>query len=283
MVTDRNPYAPPAADVVLPAQKTAAPSKRSLLPLWLSALYCLITGAGSLVALVLVTYRLRNDDVGAMLGWGFAIGILHPIARFAAGISLIRRARIAPQLCVALIVVTVAGPILWRLYVALFAGRSFGYSSPNILLAIGELLLLLVITRYAFALRSAGMLQPPRPENSGMPESSRGTRPKDRDFEFALIGRKAHWIRSLVHDPASSRLVLSLTDDVDSSNPTRQLEFLEIEHLEITWTDRNDDCHEGLLGAHEEELPGFVRYLLATEQREISVTTRQKARMSESG
>jgi len=34
MVTDRNPYAPPAADVVLPAQKTAAPSKRSLLPLW---------------------------------------------------------------------------------------------------------------------------------------------------------------------------------------------------------------------------------------------------------
>jgi hypothetical protein len=278
MVTDRNPYAPPAADGVLLAQKNATPSKRSLLPLWLAALYCLITGAGYFYALVSVTYRLWDADLGGMLGWAFAIGVMHPVARFAAGIGLIRRARIAPQLCVALIIVTVAGPIVWRLYAALFEGRPFAYSSPNILLAIGEVPLLLVITRYAFALRSAGMLKPRRPENSGMPKMRR-TRPNNRDFEFALVGRKAHWIRSVVHDPAASQLVLWLTDDVDSPSPTRQLEFLEIEHLEITWTDRNDDCHEGLLGAHEEELPGFVRYLLATEQREIMVTTRQKARI----
>jgi len=281
MSSARNPYAPPAADVVLSAQSKAAPSKRSLLPLWLSALYCLITEAGYLGALILVTYRLRDADLGGMLGWAFAIGIMHPIARFAAGISLVRRARIAPRLCVVVIIVTIAGPVLWRLYTELFEGRSFSYSTPNILLAIGEVLLLSMITRYAFALRNAGILKSRRQDNPGTPKTRRPT-PKNQDFEFALVGRKAHWIRSVVHEQGSSRLVLWLTDDVDSPEPTRRAEFLEIEHLDVTWTDRNDNCHEGLLAAHEEELSGLIRYRLVTEQREIVLTARRKAQIQAS-
>jgi hypothetical protein len=277
----RNPYAPPNADVMLSAQKAAAPKKRSLLPLWLSAFYCFITGAGYLLTLVVVTHNLWNDNLGATLLWAVAIGVLHPIARFAAGISLIRRSRMAPQLCVVLIVVTVAAPILWRLYSVLFEGGHFSYSTPNILLASGEVLLLSVITRYAFALRSAGMLKSRPPDSSSAPKSRR-TQLKNPDFELALVGRKAHWVRSVVHEPASSRLILLLTDDVDSPQPTRRAEFLDIQHLEETWTDRNDDRHEGLLGAHEGELSGLVRYRLVTEQREIVVTARRKAQIQAS-
>jgi hypothetical protein len=32
-----------------------------------------------------------------------------------------------------------------------------------------------------------------------------------------------------------------------------------------------------LLGAHEEEVAGIVRYLLVTDQREVELTTRKKA------
>jgi hypothetical protein len=166
---ERNPYAPPSADGVLLTQRNAAPKKRSLLPLWLAALYCCITGACYLYVLVSVIYRLWDADLGGLLAWGFAIGILHPVARFAAGISLIRRARIAPNLCVALIIVTAAGSFLWQLYTRL-QGRPSSYSVPNILLGVAEVLLLLVITRYAFALRSHGILRstrPPRAEANG--------------------------------------------------------------------------------------------------------------------
>jgi len=281
MSSARNPYAPPATDVARLEEGKSAPSKRSLLPLWLAALYCFITGAGYLWTLGWVARDLWNEGLGATLFWAVAVGFLHPIARFAAGISLIRRHRFAPQLCVVLIIVTVAGPIFWRLYSELFEGRHFSYSSPNILLAIGEVLLLSVITRYAFALRKDGMLKP-RPQDNPSTPQSRRTQPRNQDFELALVGRKAHWIRSIVHEPASSRLVLLLTDDVDAPDPTRRAEFLEIEHLEETWTDRNDGCHEGLLGAHEEALSGLLRYRLVTEQREVLITTRRKAQIQAS-
>lgn len=98
-----------------------------------------------------------------------------------------------------------------------------------------------------------------------------------QDFEQALVGGKAHWIKSFVHEPAVSRLSVWFTDNVDSPDPTRQLEFLDIEHLDITWSAQDDSCLEGLLGAYEDELSGLVRYVLVTEQREITVITRRKA------
>lgn len=97
------------------------------------------------------------------------------------------------------------------------------------------------------------------------------------DFEQSVVGGKAHWITSCVHEPAASRLVIQLTDNVDSSEPTRVVEFIDIQQLETHWSDRDDDRIEGLLGAHEEEVAGIVRYLLVTDQREVEFTTRKKA------
>ena len=98
-----------------------------------------------------------------------------------------------------------------------------------------------------------------------------------QEFEQAVVRGKAHWITSYVYEPAASRLVIELTDNVESPEPTRVVEFTDIQQLEIRWTDRDESCIEGLLGAHEEEVAGIVRYLLVTDQREVEFTTRKKA------
>lgn len=81
-----------------------------------------------------------------------------------------------------------------------------------------------------------------------------------QDFEKSILQGKAHWIASVVHEPASSRLVIWLTDNEVSFRPTRALEFSDVQQLESRWTDRKEGWVEGLLGAHEEQLAGFVRY-----------------------
>jgi hypothetical protein len=96
-------------------------------------------------------------------------------------------------------------------------------------------------------------------------------------FEQSIVRGRAHWITSLVYEPAASRLVIQLTDNVDSREPTRVIELIDIQQLEIHWTDRDENCIEGLLGAHEEEVAGIVRYLFVTDQREIELTTHKKA------
>src|SRR5579859_1096974 len=81
--------------------------------------------------------------------------------------------------------------------------------------------------------------------------------PMTQDFEQSIVRGRAHWITCVVHEPTSSRLVIRLTDNGDSFKPTRAIEFLDIQQLEIRWICREDDCIEGLLGAHEEELAGL--------------------------
>jgi hypothetical protein len=97
------------------------------------------------------------------------------------------------------------------------------------------------------------------------------------DFEQSVVRGKAHWITSFVYEPAASRLVIQLTDNVDSPEPTRVIELINIQQLEIHWSDRDDNRIEGLLGAHEEKAAGIVRYLLVTDQREVELTTGKKA------
>jgi hypothetical protein len=96
-------------------------------------------------------------------------------------------------------------------------------------------------------------------------------------FEQSLVQGRAHWITSVMHEPASSRLVILLTDNEGTFKPTRAVEFLDIQQLESRWSDQKDGEIEGLLGAHEEELEGLIHYLLVTDQREIALTTRTKA------
>jgi hypothetical protein len=96
-------------------------------------------------------------------------------------------------------------------------------------------------------------------------------------FEQSIVRGKAHWIASIVHEPATSSLVIWLTDNDDSFKPTRAIKFFDIQQLESRWTDRKEGWVEGLLGAHEEELAGLIRYLLVTDQREIELTSLRKA------
>ena len=98
-----------------------------------------------------------------------------------------------------------------------------------------------------------------------------------QDFEQSIVHGKAHWLTSVVHEPASSRLVIWLTDNEDSFKPTRVIEFVDVQEFDSRWTDRKDGWVEGLLGAHEKQLADLVHYLLVTDQREIELTTRTKA------
>jgi len=98
-----------------------------------------------------------------------------------------------------------------------------------------------------------------------------------QDFEQSIVRGRAHWITSVMHEPASSRLVIWLTDNEDSFKPTRVIEFIDVQQFDSRWTDRKDGWVEGLLGAHEKQLTGLVHYLLVTDQREIELTTRTKA------
>jgi len=98
-----------------------------------------------------------------------------------------------------------------------------------------------------------------------------------QDFEQSIVHGKAHWITSVVHEPASSRLVIWLTDNEESFKPTRVIEFIDVQEFDSQWTDRQDDWIEGLLGAHEKQLTDLVHYLLVTDQREIELITRTKA------
>jgi hypothetical protein len=97
------------------------------------------------------------------------------------------------------------------------------------------------------------------------------------DFEQSIVQGKAHWITSIVHEPASSRLVMWITNDEDSFKPTRAVEFIDVQQYDSQWTDRRDGWLEGLLGAHERQLDGLFHYLLVTDQREIALITRTKA------
>jgi hypothetical protein len=60
---------------------------------------------------------------------------------------------------------------------------------------------------------------------------------------------------SVVHEPASSRLVIWLAENEDSFKPTRAIEFKDIKQFEIRCTDGKDRWVEGFLGAHESNSP----------------------------
>src|SRR5438552_4841536 len=52
-----------------------------------------------------------------------------------------------------------------------------------------------------------------------------------------------------MHEPASSRLVIWLTNNEDSLKPTRVIGFIDVQQFDSLWTDRKDCWVEGLLGA----------------------------------
>jgi hypothetical protein len=156
MNTDRNPYAPPSADVVL-NQTNSTTQKKSLLPMWLAALYCIVIGTGHLVMLVQITYRTWDMD-DWLPGWAHAVAFMQPVARLAAGISLIRRFRVSPAIFGGLSAFTAIFPLVWQRYWTYMTGRSL-FTWPLSLLYLADLMVLVLITRYVFALRSRGLLR----------------------------------------------------------------------------------------------------------------------------
>ena len=159
MNINRNPYSPPrahVADIAVAQATSVSQTKRSLLPLWAASFYCIVIGMGHAVALAIAVYRARYLLDWPMPPWVYALGFVQPVARIAGGVSFIRRSRFSPLLLAALVGVTVLFPILWQL---LRTGTVAVPSGPLAWLGLADLMLLLLIARYAFVLRSRGALR----------------------------------------------------------------------------------------------------------------------------
>ena len=162
MDTSRNPYSPPRARVAdIPhtgaiEATSATGAKKSLLPLWLASLYCIVTGLGHAAGLALALYRARDLLDWPMPLWVYFLGFIQPTARIAGGVSLIRRTRFTPPLLAAVVTITALFPILWQFLQTGAVTLNFG---PVLWLQLADLMLLLLITRYAFALHGRGALR----------------------------------------------------------------------------------------------------------------------------
>ncbi len=85
-----------------------------------------------------------------------------------------------------------------------------------------------------------------------------------------MVGQ-ARWITSFAHDATTQSLVVGLTSDPETYETDRVLEFREVRSVCDHWIDRDDECMESLLGAHETQRGSDFRYVLMTEQREIEI------------
>ena len=125
--------------------------------MWLAALYCIVIGAGHLVMLAQITYQTWDMD-DWLPGWAHAVGFILPVARLAAGFSLLRRFRLTPAIFVGLSAFTAIFPLLWQRYWTYMTGKAI-FTWPLSLLTLADVTVLVLITRYVFALRSRGMLR----------------------------------------------------------------------------------------------------------------------------
>ena len=159
MSTYRNPYSPPRAQVADIPQTTAERVKKSLLPLWVASLYCIVIGVWHAIMLITALYHARDLLDWPMPPWVYALGFIQPAARIAGGVSFIRRSRFSPMLLTTLAVVTALWPILWQILSRSQTGAAPLPSGPVVWLGLADLTLLILIARYAFALRSRGVLR----------------------------------------------------------------------------------------------------------------------------
>ena len=111
---------------------------------------------GHATALAMALYPARYLLDWPMPPWVYALGFIQPVARIAGGVSFIRRSRFSPLLLAVLVGVTVLFPILWQL---LRTGTVALPSGPLAWLGLADLMLLLLIARYAFVLQSRGVLR----------------------------------------------------------------------------------------------------------------------------
>jgi hypothetical protein len=96
-------------------------------------------------------------------------------------------------------------------------------------------------------------------------------------FEDTVTQNRAQWLTLVRHDPIAKEFVVELTDDPERSVTQRIVRFAGVPSVEDSWVDRDDDCIETLIGAHEDEISSGIRYVLVTDQREITVVAGMKA------
>ena len=96
-------------------------------------------------------------------------------------------------------------------------------------------------------------------------------------FEDAATQGCAQWLTLVNYDASTKEYVVELTHDPQHSVTQRVIRFAGVPSIEESWIDRDDDCMETLIAAHEDETGIGVRYVIVTDQREITFDAVNKA------
>ena len=70
---------------------------------------------------------------------------------------------------------------------------------------------------------------------------------------------------------------MEMTHDPECSATQRIVRFADVPAVADSWIDRDDNCMESLIGAHERETTSGIRYSLVTDQREITFEAGKRA------
>lgn len=92
---------------------------------------------------------------------------------------------------------------------------------------------------------------------------------------------KVQWITLFSYDHETGSLVIGFTHEPGKAEPQRVARFLGAERVESRWQDRDGECLEMLLGAHEFASDSGFHYTLNTDQREIELEATNPASVHE--
>ena len=93
-------------------------------------------------------------------------------------------------------------------------------------------------------------------------------------FEDRITLGLVQWITLVEANDSAESLRIGLTHNPEKSATEKSLYFTGVTQVVSEWEDRNDECMESIIAAHEEKDGEQRRYLFHTEQRRLWIWTK---------
>lgn len=101
------------------------------------------------------------------------------------------------------------------------------------------------------------------------------------NFEDRITRGLAQWITFVEVDEAAETVRIGLTHNPEIGATEKLITFAEVTKVDSDWFERDDDCMESVIGAHEDQIGEQMRYMFHSEQRELWIWARQIATIVE--
>lgn len=87
----------------------------------------------------------------------------------------------------------------------------------------------------------------------------------------------AQWITFVEINQVMGTCRIGLTHNPEDPATERTVEFTAVTNVFSEWDDRDDECMESIIGAHEDNEGDQLRYMFRTTQRELLIWTTHPA------